>query len=149
VGIQRRQTQPTSEVIMTAQDGPDWNAERRGPQQAGAWGTTGEYEGELPWGVGEDSPMDEGSEATAVPPGRRGERRAGEPAREATGAARAGRHGFGPVEPSRHLEAGPGAPPDPAPSRRTFPDDRAGGDLPDNALEEATGMHPETWSPNG
>ncbi len=31
-------------------------------------------------------------------------------------------------------------------SRRSFPDDSAGGDLPDNALEEATGMHPEgTW----
>ncbi|SCL32270.1 hypothetical protein GA0074692_3272 [Micromonospora pallida] len=131
---------------MTAQDRPDRHAEQRGPERAGAWGTTGEYEGELPWGVGEDSPMDEGSETAAVPPGRRGERRAGEPTRGGRPGA-TGRHGFGSVEPSRHLEAGPGAPPDPAPSRRTFPDDRAGGDLPDNALEEATGMHPETWSP--
>ncbi|MFE0590805.1 hypothetical protein [Micromonospora echinospora] len=120
------------------------DAEGRGPQRPGPWGSTGEYEGELPWGVGEDSPMDEGSEVAGVPPGRRGERRAGEPAR-ASGPA--GRHGFGPVEPGRHVEAGPGAPPDPAPSRRTFPDDRAGGDLPDNALEEATGMHPETRPP--
>jgi hypothetical protein len=30
-----------------------------------------------PWGVGEDSPMNEGSDDTAVPPGRLGERRAG------------------------------------------------------------------------
>ncbi|MFI6819889.1 hypothetical protein ACIBJE_02910 [Micromonospora sp. NPDC050187] len=122
------------------------DTEGRGPQRPGPWGSTGEYEGELPWGVGEDSPMDEGSEVAGVPPGRRGERRAGEPARVTRPA---GRHGFGPVESGRHVEAGPGAPPDPAPSRRTFPDDRAGGDLPDNALEEATGMHPETWSPGG
>ena len=33
---------------------------------------------EQPWGVDEDSPMNEGSEGTAVPPGRLGERRAGE-----------------------------------------------------------------------
>ncbi|WP_244366027.1 hypothetical protein [Micromonospora echinofusca] len=85
--------------------------------------------------------MDEGSEETAVPPGRRGERRAG--ARSAT----TDRHGFGPVEPTRTPAAGPGAPPDPAPSRRTFPDDRAGGDLADNALEEQTGMHPEGRPP--
>ncbi|MEH1012727.1 hypothetical protein V6U90_06355 [Micromonospora sp. CPCC 206060] len=85
--------------------------------------------------------MDEGSEETAVPPGRRGDRRAG--ARTTI----ADRHGFGPVEPTRTPEAGPGAPPDPAPSRRTFPDDRAEGDLADNALEEQTGMHPEGRPP--
>jgi hypothetical protein len=31
-----------------------------------------------PWGVGEGSPMNEGSDDAAVPPGRLGERRAGE-----------------------------------------------------------------------
>jgi len=31
-----------------------------------------------PWGVGSDSPMNEGSDDTAVPAGRLGERRAGE-----------------------------------------------------------------------
>ncbi|WDZ87790.1 hypothetical protein [Micromonospora cathayae] len=129
---------------MTGQERPERDVERGGPQQPGPWGTTGQYQGEPPWGAGEDSPMDEGSEDTAVPPGRRGERRAGEP----TGESRpAGRHGFGPVEPGRPPVAGPGAPPDPAPARRTFPDDTAGGDLPDNALEEATGMHPETRPP--
>ncbi|MFI9644253.1 hypothetical protein ACIG87_30090 [Micromonospora sp. NPDC051925] len=102
--------------------------------------------------------MDEGSEETAVPPGRRGERRAGEPSRDSRPAGRrgerragepsrdsrpAGRHGFGPVEPTPTMPAGPGAPPDPAPPRRSFPTDTATGDLPDNSLEETTGMHPE------
>ncbi|MGB2572418.1 hypothetical protein ACPFP2_28850 [Micromonospora citrea] len=124
---------------MTANEGPTGGT-RRGPESAAPWGTTGGFDAGPPWGAGEDDPMGEGSEETAVPPGRRGDRRAGEPAAP-TGPA--GRHGFGPVEPSRVPEAGPGAPPDPAPARRTFPDDTAGGDLPDNALEEATGMHPE------
>lgn len=84
--------------------------------------------------------MGEGSEEAAVPEGRRGDRRAGA---EAGTSGPAGRHGFGPVEPTRTAEAGPGAPPDPAPKRRTFPDDTATGDIPDNPLEWETGMHPE------
>ncbi|MEV0157663.1 hypothetical protein AB0H57_28620 [Micromonospora sp. NPDC050686] len=122
---------------MSAKEGP---RDGGGPESAAPWGTTDGFDADPPWGAGEDDPMDEGSEATAVPPGRRGERRAGAAAAP-TGPA--GRHGFGSVEPTRTTEAGPGAPPDPAPARRTFPDDRAGADLPDNALEEATGMHPE------
>ena len=90
--------------------------------------------------------MDEGSEETAVPEGRRGERRAGAPAgpTPTRGAARLRQRRGAPV-----AEAGPGAPPDPAPARRAFPNDSAGGDLPDNALEEATGMHPEGISRRG
>ncbi|MBB4962544.1 hypothetical protein [Micromonospora polyrhachis] len=116
--------------------GPDTG----GPESAGVWGWGGGFDRDTPVGVGADSPLDEGSEPTAVPPGRRGERRAGEPS-EPTGPA--GRHGFGPVEPSRIPAAGPGAPPDPAPRRRTFPDETMTGDLPDNAVEEQTGMRPE------
>ncbi|MFU8849799.1 hypothetical protein ACNAW0_02235 [Micromonospora sp. SL1-18] len=118
--------------------------EGRGPESAAPWGTTDGFDADPPWGAGEDAPMDEGSEEPAVPEGRRGERRA---AGAAKGGPSAGRHGFGSVEPTRAAEAGPGAPPDPAPSARTFPDDKAEGDLPDNALEEATGMHSEgvTW----
>ena len=37
---------------------------------------------DAPWGVEEDSPMDEGSEVTAVTEARRGERRAGKPPEE-------------------------------------------------------------------
>ncbi|MCW3815045.1 hypothetical protein ONA91_11320 [Micromonospora sp. DR5-3] len=114
--------------------------EGRGPESRKPWGTTDGFDADPPWGAGQDSPMDEGSEEPAVPEGRRGERRARGAAK---GGPAAGRHGFGSVEPTRAAEAGPGAPPDPAPSARTFPDDTAGGDLPDNALEEATGMHPE------
>jgi hypothetical protein len=131
---------PTSEVAMTTKDGPAADGDRRGPESAAPWGTSDGFDAEPPWGAGEDSPMDEGSEEPAVPEGRRGEQRAGA---AAGSAPPEGRHGFGPVEPTRTTEAGPGAPPDPAPERRTFPDDSAGGDLPDNALEEATGMHPE------
>ncbi|WP_203999615.1 hypothetical protein [Micromonospora lutea] len=120
----------------------DRNRPDQAPEDAAPWGTTDGFDADPPWGAGEDSPMGEGSEETAVPEGRRGERRAagtlaGDPDRPA------GRHGFGSVEPTRTPVAGPGAPPDPAPSRRSFPDDEAGGDLPDNALEGATGMHPE------
>ncbi|MEU5938224.1 hypothetical protein ABZ807_03390 [Micromonospora sp. NPDC047548] len=122
-----------------ANEGPTRGA-GRGPESAAPWGTTDGFDGDPPWGAGEDDPMGEGSEENAVPEGRRGERRAGAPGKPS---GRAGRHGFGSVEPTRATEAGPGAPPDPAPSGRTFPDDAAGGDLPDNALEEATGMHPE------
>ncbi|MEU4717768.1 hypothetical protein AB0F73_29495 [Micromonospora purpureochromogenes] len=124
---------------MTANKGPRRGA-GRGPESAAPWGTTDGFDADPPWGAGKHDPMDEGSEETAVPEGRRGERRAGAPSGPA---GREGRHGFGSVEPTRYTDAGPGAPPDPAPSRRTFPDDTAGGDLPDNALEEATGMHPE------
>ncbi|MCI4065188.1 hypothetical protein MRQ36_22510 [Micromonospora sp. R77] len=122
------------------------DADGRGPESVAPWGTTDGFDAGPPWGVGEDSPMDSGSEETAVSDGRRVDRRAGAPA---TPGPAAGRHGFGPVEPTRTTEAGPGAPPDPAPARRSFPDDSAGGDLPDNALEEATGMHPEGVSRRG
>lgn len=115
-------------------------AEERGPESSLPWGTTDGFDADPPWGADRDAPMNEGSEETAVPEGRRGERRA---RGAAPGGPAAGRHGFGSVEPTRTPEAGPGAPPDPAPSARTFPDDSADGDLPDNALEEATGMHPE------
>ncbi|MEU2614791.1 hypothetical protein ABZ570_24875 [Micromonospora sp. NPDC007271] len=120
--------------------------EGRGPEATAPWGTTDGFDADPPWGAGEDAPMDEGSEETAVPEGRRGERRA---AGAGPDGPAAGRHGFGSVEPTRAPEAGPGAPPDPAPSARTFPDDSAEGDLPDNALEEATGMHPEGVSWRG
>ncbi|MEV6815612.1 hypothetical protein [Micromonospora sp. NPDC051296] len=118
----------------------DKDRQDRGPERVAPWGTTDGFDADPPWGAGDDSPMDEGSEATAVSEGRRGERRAGETPTEHQPA---GRHGFGSVEPTRTPAAGPGAPPDPAPSGRTFPDDEAGEDLPDNALEEATGMRPE------
>lgn len=117
----------------------DRDRQDRGPESVAPWGTTDGFDADPPWGAGEDSPMDEGSEQTAVAEGRRGERRAVDGAKTPPG----GRHGFGSVEPTRTPAAGPGAPPDPAPSRRTFPDDVAGEDLPDNALEEATGMRPE------
>jgi hypothetical protein len=130
---------------MSRKSGPGSDG-GRGPESAAPWGTTDGFDADPPWGAGPDDPMDEGSEEPAVPEGRRGERRAGAPT---TAGPKAGRHGFGPVEPTRTTEAGPGAPPDPAPARRTFPDDTAGGDLPDNALEESTGMHPEGVSRRG
>ncbi|WP_229397869.1 hypothetical protein [Micromonospora okii] len=125
---------------MTSRDPSTTGGDARGPESAGPWGSTGGFDAGPPWGAGEDSPMDEGSEETAVPGGSLGDRRAGEPAAPTPPA---GRHGFGTIEETRATEAGPGAPPDPAPARRTFPDDTAGGDLPDNAVEEATGMRPE------
>ncbi|TCB93431.1 hypothetical protein E0H26_23120 [Micromonospora zingiberis] len=118
----------------------DRDRQDRGPESVEPWGTTGGFDADPPWGAGADSPMDEGSEDTAVPEGRRGERRAGETPEEHP---LAGRHGFGSVEPTRTPAAGPGAPPDPAPARRPFPEEVADEDLPDNALEEATGMRPE------
>ncbi|MEU6024511.1 hypothetical protein ACGFIK_16935 [Micromonospora sp. NPDC048871] len=118
----------------------DRHRQDRGPEGVEPWGTTGGFDADPPWGLGEDSPGDEGSEETAVPEGRRGQRRAGE---TPSGRPSAGRHGFGSVEPTRTPAAGPGAPPDPAPSRRSFPDEVVGEDLPDNALEEATGTRPE------
>lgn len=121
----------------------DRDRQDRAPEGVAPWGTTDGFDADPPWGAGEDSPMGEGSEETAVPEGRRGERRAAGPLAGDPTDRPAGRHGFGSVEPTRTPVAGPGAPPDPAPSRRSFPDDEAGGDLPDNALEEATGMHPE------
>lgn len=71
---------------------------------------------EAPWGVDEDSPMDEGSEPAAVTESRLGERRAGRPPEEP-----AERQGIlTPVEPTRTPEAGPGVS-EPAPPRRSFP----------------------------
>ncbi|MEO3776446.1 hypothetical protein ABGB16_06250 [Micromonospora sp. B11E3] len=139
--------EPTSEVAMTSRDGSTSGGSTRGPQSPGPYGTSGDdFDAGPPWGAGEDSPMNEGSEQTAVAPGGRGDQRAGEPSAPTPPA---GRHGFGTVEPSRVPEAGPGAPPDPAPSRRTFPTEDADGDLPDNALEEATRMRPEGVSRDG
>ncbi|KXK59406.1 hypothetical protein AWW66_24395 [Micromonospora rosaria] len=122
---------------MTSRDDA---GEGRGPQSPDPYGTSDGFDADPPWGAGENNPMGEGSEETAVPPGRWGERRAAEPAGSDHPA---GRHGFGPVPSPPPPAAGPGAPPDPAPGRRPFPDDSAEGDLADNALEEATGMHPE------
>ncbi|TNH30154.1 hypothetical protein FHG89_08910 [Micromonospora orduensis] len=90
------------------------------PEAVKPWDTDDRFDAEPPWGVDDDSPMDEGSEETAVPEGQRGERRAGAPAGRS---GPAGRHGLGSVEPTRTPTAGPGAPPDPAPSNRPFPDD--------------------------
>jgi hypothetical protein len=107
-----------------------------GPQAPGPWGSAGGVDRGAPWGVSEDSPMDEGSETTAVTGGRLGERRAAE-RREGE------RPELGPAEPTRVPEAGPGGPPDPAPSRRAFPDEAELADVGDNPLEEQTGMRPE------
>ncbi|HEX6968446.1 MAG TPA: hypothetical protein VF174_06520 [Micromonosporaceae bacterium] len=115
------------------------SAEVGGPEEAGPWGWGGGFDRSVPWGVGDDSPMDEGSEPTAVQEGRRGERRAAPPAGEEP-SGKLGRHGFGPVEPTRVGPAGPGGPPDPAPARRTFPDPFSS-DPPDNPIERQTGMH--------
>jgi hypothetical protein len=115
------------------------SAEVSGPEEAGLWGWGGGFDDPAPWGVAEDSPMDEGSEPTAVQEGRRGERRA-EPPAGAEPSPTTGRHGFGPVEPTRVAEAGPGGPPDPAPARRTFPDPFSS-DPADNSVERQTGMH--------
>lgn len=71
---------------------------------------------QTPWGVSEDSPMDEGSEPTAVDEARRGERRAAKGAKPGEG--RLGR-----TEPVSTTEAGPTGPPNPAPKRRSFPSD--------------------------
>ncbi|MET8085410.1 hypothetical protein [Micromonospora sp. NPDC005197] len=90
------------------------------PEAVKPWRADDGFDADAPWGADDDSPMDEGSEETAVPEGRRGERRAGAPAGRS---GPAGRHGFGSVEPTRTTTAGPGAPPDPAPSGRSFPDD--------------------------
>jgi hypothetical protein len=100
--------------------GSSGRGDRQQPEAANPWVTRDGFDADPPWGLGEHDPMDEGSEETAVPEGRRGERRADAPAAPS---GRAGRHGFGPVEPTRTPMAGPGAPPDPAPTRRSFPDD--------------------------
>jgi hypothetical protein len=73
---------------------------------------------ESPWGVSEDSPMNEGSEPTAVPNAERGDRRAGEQAGP-------DEDHFGQlptIEDTPTREAGPGIPMDPAPPRPPFPD---------------------------
>lgn len=106
-----------------------------GPESVGPWGTTRGLDQDAPWGVEEDSPLDEGSEPTAVSEGRRGERRAG-------ASAAAGGDGLGTVEPTPFHEAGPGMTPD-TPGRRPFPDESSTGSLSDNPLEEETGMRPE------
>jgi hypothetical protein len=124
--------------------GPDTAGDARtqpmedGPQSEGPWGTAGGVDRPPPWGVSEDSPMDEGSERAAVGPAHRGERRT-----RAEPSGRSGRHGFGTVEPTPVPEAGPGGAPDAAPGRRPFPDETATGDMPDNPLERQTGMRPE------
>ncbi|MFG3554427.1 hypothetical protein ACGGAQ_08565 [Micromonospora sp. NPDC047557] len=106
---------------MTAHEGrSSRGGDRPVPEAVKPWGTSDGFDADAPWGADDDSPMDEGSEETAVPEGQRGERRAGAPAGRS---GPAGRHGFGPVEPTRTTTAGPGAPPDPAPSGRSFPDD--------------------------
>ncbi|WP_327031054.1 hypothetical protein OG989_16790 [Micromonospora sp. NBC_01740] len=102
---------------MTAGEGRGGG--RRAPEATTPWVTRDGMDVEAPWGVAEHDPMNEGSEETAVPEGRRGERRADEPAGPS---GPAGRHGFGPIEPTPTRPAGPGAPPDPAPARRSFPD---------------------------
>lgn len=133
-----------------AKRGGDEAGRTGGPESAEPWGVTGGTADRDPaWGAGEDSPLNEGSEPAGLPPGRRAERRAGPAAvgQQTDGeevvpwSPASGRHGFGTVEPSRIPEAGPGAPPDPAPPRRPFPDDETGLDeLGDNAWERETGM---------
>ncbi|MEO3747931.1 hypothetical protein [Plantactinospora sp. B5E13] len=131
--------------------------QERGPESVRPWGTTGgTVDRDPPWGAGEDSPLDEGSEQAGLPPARRGERRAGPEGAGMPGvdgeppegplpwSPESGRHGFGSVEPSRVPEAGPGgAPPDPAPARNPFPDDSGLDDLRGSPLEEQTGMRSE------
>ncbi|WP_326557764.1 hypothetical protein [Micromonospora sp. NBC_01796] len=114
------------------------NAGEGGPESVGPWGTTRGLGQDAPWGVEEDSPIDEGSEPTAVSEGRRGERRAGEP-------AAAGGDGLGTVEPTPFHEGGPGLTPD-TPGRHSFPDESSTGSLADNPIEEETGMRPEGTS---
>ncbi|MEV4755890.1 hypothetical protein AB0J86_12360 [Micromonospora sp. NPDC049559] len=114
----------------------DPSIEPAGPEGVGPYGWGGREDRDAPWGVDQDNPLDEGSEPTAVPEGRRGERRAGQPG--------LGPHEpIGSVEPTRYQEAGPGAPPDPAPRRRTFPNDRPVEDRPDNSIERETSFRPE------
>ncbi|KAB1924848.1 hypothetical protein F8280_12860, partial [Micromonospora noduli] len=92
---------------MTAHKGRSGDNDRLEPEATKPWGTGDGFDADAPWGTADDSPMDEGSEETAVPEGRRGERRAGAPAGRSDPA---GRHGFGSVEPTRTTMAGPGAP---------------------------------------
>ena len=91
--------------------------ETRGPESVAPWGTTRGIDQDAPWGLEEDSPKEEGSEPTAVAEGRRGERRAAQP-------ASAGGDGLGTVEPTPVPRGGTGVDPrhaGPAPvSRREF-----------------------------
>jgi hypothetical protein len=128
------------------QPGPDMDGRTEqsvgdsGPQSPGPWGSTGgDVDRDPPWGESRENPLDEGSEPTGLPDPQLADRRAAVsgplPARN-----------LGPVEPTRFVEAGPGAPPDPGPPPRPFPDEAATGDLPDNPLEAQTGMRPEGTS---
>ncbi|MCM0678649.1 hypothetical protein NCC78_28840 [Micromonospora phytophila] len=108
------------------------SGDRSSPETVEPWVTRDGFDADPPWGTGEHDPMDEGSEETAVPEGRRGDRRAADVRSDP--AHPAGRHSIGSVEPSRIPEAGPGAPPDPAPSRRSFPDDADIGPRSEDAL---------------
>ncbi|MEK8106881.1 hypothetical protein NKG94_20325 [Micromonospora sp. M12] len=99
---------------MTARNGRSGDNDRLEPEAVQPWGTGDGFDADAPWGTDEDSPMDEGSEETAVPEGRRGERRAVPHRPVGSG----GRHGFGSVEPTRTTMAGPGA----HPTRSQWPD---------------------------
>jgi hypothetical protein len=90
-----------------------------GPESIGPSGTASFLDQPAPSGVSEDSPADEGSELTAVPKGRLGERRAA-PSAEPDEDDRPGQD-LGSIEPTQMPEAGPQAAPDPAPPRRPFP----------------------------
>lgn len=100
---------------MASQDRPAPVDEAPAAELAGPW-PMGTLDRPAPWGVDDDSPMDEGSEATAVPEGELGDRRAGQPEEPDDEVQ------LGTVEPTATPEAGPGGAPDPAPRRRPFPD---------------------------
>lgn len=124
-----------------AGDGQEYAGEARGPESEGRWGSADGFDQEAPWGVAEDSPMNEGSDAAAVPPDRRGERRAETPDR--TWPTR-----LGPIEPTRVPEAGPG-PAEPGPARRSFPEGTPLSDVPDNSVERQTNMPTRGRAPRG
>lgn len=126
-----------------AQPGPDTteqSVEASGPQSPAPWGTTGgDVDRDPPWGESRENPLDEGSEPTGLPDAQRGDRRAAEPGPSPW-------RTLPPVEPTRFVEAGPGAPPDPGPPPRPFPDEAAPDAAPDSPLEAETGMRPEGTS---
>jgi hypothetical protein len=113
------------------------SVEGGGPESPAPWGSTGgTMDRDPPWGQSAEDPLGEGSEPTGLPDPERADRRAAAPGPPPE-------RDLGPVEPTRFMEAGPGAPPDPGPPPRPFPDEAATGDLPDNPLEAETGMRPE------